>query len=133
MSAGKSSRLLAAGFVTAIFILTAVLVWSPQVFADSTVNASWGISGYSTKPGDGTGPSFGGAYVTYSSPCIPRLPCPPPGNCQSGNPHTGQCSCPAGYWAQLASMGPLTSGCSASEYGSGCTVGGYYYGYICVK
>lgn len=128
MSAGKSSRLLAAGFVTAIFILTAVLVWSPQVFADSTANASWGISGYSTKPGDGTGPSFGGAYVTY-----PPYGPDGRGNCQSGNPHTGWCSCPAGYWAQLASMGPLTSNCWANEWGNGCTVGGYYYGYICVK
>lgn len=123
MSAGKSSRLLAAGFVTAIFILTTVLVWSPQVFADSTANASWGISGYSTKPGDGTGPSFGGAYVIYSNGW----------SCQSGNPHTGWCSCPGGYWAQLASIGPLTSNCWSSEYGSGCTVDGYYYGYICVK
>ena len=128
MSAGKSSRLLAAGFVTAIFILTTVLVWSPQVFADSTANASWGISGYSTKPGDGTGPSFGGAYVTYP-PYGPNGR----GSCQSGNPHTGGCSCPDGYWASHSMTGlAVPGGCSNSEWG-GCWSAEWFYGYICVK
>lgn len=122
MSAGKSSRLLAAGFVTAIFILTAVLVWSPQVFADSTANASWGISGYSTKPGDGTGPSFGGHFFKHSN-----------GACYAGNPQTGGCSCPGGYWASHSMTGlAKAGGCSNSEWG-GCWAAEWFYGYICVK